>query len=988
MKEFLRQPLTSQGQPPYASGGDFFMPTEGQPMPPINSNSTSPERSEVPSRENVKPVSAERQRAAREAWEEFEKDPNLPVDLKAVIKAGKEQYIKRGLSPFSGGAQEDPAISQEEAARRREQGAGGVPPGDRPPAPPSPANPPEDQGEARPHIDITGLTDQRVLQEVGALDSLLESGLPTDVLMNSLGKSIDNISKLSNVSPAEKQRAMEIMRQAIRVVAESQRSQRKEFADEIKKVSDLPPGDQKMDKIMELLKMIAPQRDYLDSELIRLSLSFDETFDYMVNKIISLPLSQETSNYQLGLTSTVNLELIASVVNDEVNSAKNKEDRDKYAEFSNKLSQAQDSVKLLHEMNRLVRNGELDHFIQTAGSITPEHFNYLQRLSGVSTAMRIYEQVYDEFHIKNGWIYSEDMLKLNERVFDRLRHLNSKQLFGRELEEWELRRAHAVAGKMYNITLRSAEKIATGTVPREDPDKKDKLKEFERLKLEGRHAEAEILRGEIAEAEIKGKHRYSSFPFESMGRIMNPIQLLIWRFQVASDEHHSGEEFLKVVKKYYKEFLKHDKAKLGVNKITKLGGVNVEEMEYGGMFGVSGVYSGWRQESMFISQMKTGEKTVQEWLANHTPEIEQANNAFKAAKKDAHLKHEAQMKMAEVLGPLIESTKAGRGILLKQHGSFSGEVGYEARKLLWEKIAEENISLMINYLSGIKFENGVQNVPSLNDILRNVGGGVNMEEFEQKILLEQEIKIRKAGRELHPDLFKGQNASDVKLPVFDANEQRLKEGIISAGKKLAPHLADIAFPYTPFINDALFEVFDYRVAGHEFYRRRLASDTPSFNKASGAFIGIVDNPGADPESILKQMHEVERGIESPQGRPDAQKRVFPMAEAWLDWIMTKPGERHAVFKSVKQSLLKPTSKAQEHSSMDAPSVNEDQTRKLIEHLVHQAILDEELADELKKKKNVKMQGLLWALFRDTLSTLIPAALVYSVGKESIKPTKS
>lgn len=1001
MKEVIltnEQELTRRAQGGYSKGGDILMAQEAgadmalkNPQRPLN-----PEHQEGVPQGSAKPVPSEehqpRQLTEEEIRQKAKEWQNVPVGLKRALKDLVENAAllhnpltqqKMSLEDLSRALQSkdlheramaiaalsnnpdleaEVKVPEQEAVKsRREESPEGV--------------------EAY-NLNTAGIIDQRILNQLNPLEAY--RGLPFQIAQDPIREAFANIIALPNANPAEILAARRSIAGFI-----SEISGRAEFSEaQVQEIRNLPTIAERIRRIKEELGDVSPQNEYYNRRIIELTFGagLQDSFDYMVNKIISLPLSQEMASYQLGLTAQMNLEVITSVLADAINDPQNSAHRERLEGLSDRLSNSQESFKLLHEMNKLVRSGQLEQFLTSAGAVTPEHLNYLQGLPAVSAAMRTYEQVYDDFLTRRGWVYSEESEELSKKVYKSLEILNQGGAFGRQpLEVWELRRAHAIAGKMYNITLRSAEKIATGTVPRdlESKEREYKIKEFEKARSEGRQADAKRLKEEIAAAEILGKHRYSSFPFESMGRIMNPIQLLVWRFEVGSDapdDKGSSMQFLKLAKKYYREFLRTKKNKLDINKITKLGGISVGEMEYGGIFGVSGLYSGWRQENMFISQMRLNDggvsTTVQEWVANHAPEIELAKQTGDP------------VRMADVLRPLIENVKAGRGILLKQ-GPFGEAIGYEARKLLWEKIAEENVSLMTNYLSGIKFEDGAQNIPrSLNEIVGNVGVNINLEQFKQKILLEQEIKMRQAARNLHPKLFAGQPPDRV-LPVdfYLPSEQRLKDAIIVAGKQLAPHLADIAFPYTPFVNDTFFEAFNYSVAGHEFYRRRLASDTPSFNKAEGAFTGIIDNPGAKTEDVLTKLHEMQRGIEGPNGRPDGQKRTFPVIEAYLEWIMTRSGERHVILKSMKQSLLKHTSEAQKYSGMEAPSVNEEQARKIIEHLEQHAVLSVSLAEELKEKKNLKLAGLFFAMFRDLFTTLIPVALLYSIGKESVKAGK-
>ncbi|MBI2028668.1 MAG: hypothetical protein HYT07_03590 [Candidatus Levybacteria bacterium] len=767
-------------------------------------------------------------------------------------------------------------------------------------------------------------------------------------------------------------------------------------------------GQDRRDALLNLLRAYPPLSAPLPHEIIELTMEDDESFESLVNRIVSLPLDKETSDYTLGLYGSGNLETISDALTQKLDTETDPDERDRLSRLKDRFNLATESFTLTHNMNTRIVTGEIQEFIRTAERILPPHLNYLQKLNGVSEAMRIYEETYDRYLAKYGWMYPFASVLLHYEVFSKLRELNdagglgvAKAMDGElrliKLEEWELRRAYNIARKFYNNTFRSSEKVATGTVPRnmEGEERQEILAEIQDAIDSGNTNKEALLRNELADAEERGQSRYSSFALESAARIMNPIQLLIYRFQIAGEEH--GLVFLKKAKEYYLEFLRHN-YKLGINKITTLGGVNVEEMEVGGVFGVSGFYSSWRTENIAISQMKVNiggqELTIRRWLAETTYEIEQANTAFKDAGQNRQLKHNAQVQLADALKPLIDNVHVGLGMLLRQP-AFGGEIGYEARKLLWEKIVkgndpannnprEGNLDVAINYLTKLKIQDG--SIRSLEEIKSSGGNYWDVpsgdplttpwEILRRKILLQHQKNIRKSF-DTNVNLIPDQD--------FDANETRLILTIKEEGRKLAQHLADISFPYVPFMNDAPFEIFDYTLAGDEVYRRRAGGDIPSYFEGSNAFVAIVDNPGGiGDEKAMENFLKLERGVESPQGRPDAQRRTYPLFKAWLEWVMTKPGQRQEQFKAIKQTLLHPTSEAQEHSGMEAMSINEEQARKFIDHAVLANFLNEELADELKKEKNLKFVGMLWALFRDMFITVIPAAVVYSFGKEVLK----
>ena len=211
MKELLKQTLANLPQTPYSKGGDIFM--EGKPdMPPANSQPTNPEHTEkAPQAPKIgveRPVSAERQNAARKAWGEFDRlfnrDEVLSVDQKRV----REQIIEKGLPPIAGGTT-------------------GVPPGGRepPPAPPvTPSEEPDNQenGEAsreelqdqarrvledlvRGQASLTnigvGTTNESLIEQINAVKSVFSTN-PQD-RVGELRKAIERISLLQRVPTEE-----------------------------------------------------------------------------------------------------------------------------------------------------------------------------------------------------------------------------------------------------------------------------------------------------------------------------------------------------------------------------------------------------------------------------------------------------------------------------------------------------------------------------------------------------------------------------------------------------------------------------------------------------------------------------------------------------------------------------------------------------------------------------------------------------------------
>lgn len=739
------------------------------------------------------------------------------------------------------------------------------------------------------------------------------------------------------------------------------------------------PQDQDIKEQKELQDIIssmiedegAVEATTIPSAYLEIASHFREKREELINRILFKAYEDpgETNEYResINLYSGSNLDNLLSYLL--------RQDPKKHADFVGLRSAAQ----LYHTMNATLIAGNLNQFINIAQNLNYGHFTLMQKIPGSSEAMRLYEQKYNDYLAQYGRISTEGYEQLKKDVADTLSEMNDKGLLKSDYAEeragekpekmldWELRRALNVGRTFFNITFRGAEKIASGQVPREG----------------GNNG-------------TEGNKRYSSFPQESGSKIMNWMQWVAYRFEIA--DVRGGMAFLEIVKKNYFEFLKEKKRKLEINKIKKFGGMDTEELEVGAMFGVNGVYSSWRIENMAFTEIKTkikGENgvymSIKQWVdKNANSEI------IKGIKKNYKDEGKRRMKYLEVLKPLIDNTDLGLGILLK-HNLFSGDIGeiaYEARKAVWQKVSQNNLPTIINYLSGLEMRQGGEPVQSIEEILRNekvrtgrdwnkkieipnVNGSKNSTEWEilkEKIFLRHERQIK---------LAMDTNRNDIPEIVFSNEEQHLMDKIKAEGLKLAPHLADIVFPYIPFMNDVPFENLNYAGPGNEFYNRRNG-DIASFEKAEQAFTSIMGNPGVlGVEDALKQFSQIVEGIGSPQGITDAQERVYPMFEAWIDYIRTKPWKSQVVWKAFNTLIRNPTSLAQQYSGLLALSTDEFQTSEIIEHALKNGILSPALEEELKKKKKLGISGILWAILRD----ILPVGLIGGVTDATKQVTK-
>lgn len=696
----------------------------------------------------------------------------------------------------------------------------------------------------------------------------------------------------------------------------------------------------------EIDKEAVVESSQFPPELLQIASSFGETRERLINRILFRAFEDptETRDYgsSMNLYAQSHLEVLLGFLE--------REDTKRYIYYQGLETAAQ----YFHAMNAKLIGGNLQQFLGIAENLNYQHFGFMQELRGVNQAMRIFEEKYIEFLARDSKITPQGYNELKEKVEKAFKTSNQTGLIKSEfandrlegdtgiMKQWEIERAVNIARTFFNITFRSAELISEGQVPKP-------LDEYIHL-----------------------KGRYSSFPQESAVKIVNWMQWTLDRFQIA--EPRGGLEFLNMVKKNYFEFLRDKKRKLGENRIVKFGGMKTEDVEVGAMFGVSGFYSSWRAEDMVSSSFRLtvdGETmSVEDWLTRNEDTV--AGALKRARKKPTPENLDAYY---NAVSPLIENLNVGLGWLIK-HGMFGGEAGYRIRERLWKRVAENNLPLMVSYLSKLQFgevkeskekkdgktvterkivpEGDIDSSPLA---FRNLSAGWtedDIDNFKRKIALAHEKRITQAA---------GEDVEGINIE-FTPDESALMDRIKNAGRELAPQFADIVFPYIPFMNDIPFALLQYSTPGNEAYKRRI-SDWGNYNKAEVAFLEIMNNPGGmSAEEILKHFDEIVKGIESPQGTPDALERVFPMFKAWFDIIETKPGERQMVYKAIKESLRKPTSIAQEWAGMEALSADEAQVAKKVEEAHRMGILDYQTAEEMKKKKNTGLFGILWMLFRD------------------------
>lgn len=744
-------------------------------------------------------------------------------------------------------------------------------------------------------------------------------------------------------------------------------------------------------------KSSPPESPRFSDSLVDFAAEFKETREKILNIMIfrSYEDPTETNDYhppESNLYAGPRLETLINAIRKAPEGEGGGEER-----FKHYLAMKTAAI-YFHGMNKLVLQGNLEGFIRTAENINVQHFEAMTKLKGVPEVMRLYEQKYLEVLARDKRVSTDGYKEIKTEVEHLFKELNGKGLIKSEytgnritleneersklwaMEKWEQEQAINVGRAFFNMTFRAAELIASGQVP---------------------------------EKEDQGYKQYGSFPQENAVRLMNWMRWIGYRFEVGGkieEGGRGGREFYDKVMKNYEELLHEKKKHLGINKIIQFGGQRVSDIEQGAMFAISGVYSGWRMENLAFNAINIDGESLRKWLDGKVPAGEEIDGISGEGKnRNSYLDKLKKAKgvntrslVADFLRPVIENANVGMGVLLK-NGMFDGEAAYEARKELWKQVAEKNVPLMVNYLRGLELKGEARgSITTLEDILARHGLTVNSREWKgfeeedenghmvrhpgllQKLLFEQQYNVRAAmGGNLGDGTDRPSLVEGIDRPSIEGLDAVIKREIQEEGKKLAGHLADVVFPYLPFMNDVPFENLDYSGAGEDFFRRRTAGDFGAFYGAEQAFGKIMANPASlNGEKALEAFAAVTSAIESPEGPRTAHERTYPMFAAWVDIVKTKGKYSQVFLKEAMHAMQQATSTAQEWAGIDAESID---AQELV-HILHEAhkmgLLDHHLIEDLRKKKKL---GLLW-LFFDFFKNYLAFGPAIIIGKEFVEET--
>lgn len=600
------------------------------------------------------------------------------------------------------------------------------------------------------------------------------------------------------------------------------------------------PSEQEQ-RLVELVTKLDLQGGSLDESTIELIVEFpsNRPLKYLINRLVSLPLNYELGRYDLGFYGKNNLDALKTYLQTRTTSAEVlPEERERADKNYRTLLVVANAIEFFHGMNSLIVQGNLEGFVRAAENITPEQLQVMQGVFGASFAMRLLDQEYELLLSRDGWINNDNYGKMMGFVIVDQINPETGEHEGRIVDNYEGSvfekfKQHVGEAK---VAKDNAERLIREATARGDNGEIERLQREYGFALKNELADmadwevswafnvGKILHNlSLRPAEYisqgenpEGAEQYASFPQENMARLMNWMNEMMLRFQVA--EARGGVKLSEFVQENYQKIKETDG--YYEPRISKIMGKDLDFFELPAVFEVSGPMSSWRQTLMILRQIKFVKDTLPEDIrVKHKLKVEMQTGEeltlghlidgklikFKDKKdkdKDTKLgdmpdKFQARFLRTIFLKPdgtLRDDINTALGVLLK-NGALNPSDDPEARKknpelewvkrqirqAIWRRAAQDNPLAVLPYLNGMEFTEDNLLPEDLKKLLPKDKKG--------RVIRKIEIIDKKTGKAK----FKDENGRDIEIDyekfhrtlsrVHEFRMRRIKNMGTSAGYK-------------------------------------------------------------------------------------------------------------------------------------------------------------------------------------------------------------
>lgn len=982
MKELFRLGLTNLPQPPYARGGDIFMATEGnQDMAPKDSQPTGPEHAEGTPLQK-QPVSAERQAAARRAWERsYGGNLSKEVGERGII----EHLIREGKPPIAGGTT-------------------GAPPGGEPPkAPPLGEDQPKEPNNQNENqlnpadVDTTEVADPELKKIGERMRIRLERNL---------------------MDYREVEKNIQDMEAALRSLPAGSpdlgwaRNLYGKLYDEVVRQRQLA-GEVNWEVVKEQLLNATRTGDLKTIEdIVRKNYDFNERIN--VHDLVEVSLSDEaieggTYGYALeyvleSIINVADLTPLGTIPNPTFVQSENIArlikgtldlDRDTSKTFYKYLKELQERRQLSHELYKsLSTKGAYEKYV--GEHLKNDGFHYLENeIAGVSEVQGLWEKVMARKKSNKKEILSqEEFDEVHEEVrglFITNANLDASGTSQKLNKEFTISVVNATTGKM------------------ETKDIKRPLRQWEidRAAVVGRsiaHVSGRaITYGMLGDLPELGDDLWESMNAEYVARITGSMKVMARRFLAGGSSASKlyVERWVKNKKKIAEE-----SGQIFGEGETSLYGQSLESAVYMDT-GVPDLKShSWRSRRTMLKNRKfakigesdandSDKNTIGDYLDRKWKRVDN----LKVTELDIELDSLGSLTKEEIdyLGnkKTVRISKVDRkrnilysreirdavlnqrlylGALLRE-GHFTPmlreEIWQKVSELLPSRIAaffpEERKKISEIVVDGERHEVGVN-----DEEWKNISDKLFMAEMDRT--REQAERVRNNDfTEVRLSDFYGRNGFTTKGEIAYIEE------IIKLGQSKSKILSVMIFSQSAFLDDAPGP--EWMNLGKETVGRLLVNDYEGYNTANNERNAIIANPSMRLEESAGHLIKAKDGYASPIGQNDAQERLEADVMTRYDMYAMGTSSKWGLY-SVNRFLRKPTSPI-ERANVDANiSMDEKAIFQDVDFLSQNAVVGNDRvrldflghtqSERIKKKAKATLKA-IWLRNLRLLIMLFPVA---------------
>lgn len=305
-------------------------------------------------------------------------------------------------------------------------------------------------------------------------------------------------------------------------------------------------------------------------------------------------------------------------------------------------------------------------------------------------------------------------------------------------------------------------------------------------------------------------------------------------------------------------------------------------------------------------------------------------------------------------------------------GKDKKPISIDLKEEVWKNVARFLPSRIAAFLP----DETKELIKTINDKMDDGETKIEWDKFKFKLFRVERARVKRDAIALNEKNKDKEYRGEVKeIDDFfddehlDDNERKLIKAIRELGGKHAKDFSSIVFPFTPFLDDV--PETDWNNLEDNDLDRLLINDHSNFVEGWGKVTGLIANSGAKPEDIIKEFTEGFKGVSSPLGVKDTQKKFEPFINAYMRF------SRENNWSKVMGTIMKwgrvPRSEAEKYNLQSRIALNEGNQLNILSTLAQNQVLSDDPTEadkngdtqlwRVRKKNKLDIMAMVMAQFR-------------------------